>query len=54
MADRCIELMEDEKSLAFFRKNAFLQAKRFDINHVLPEYEQYYMDIIERNKSITV
>ena len=50
MANRCIELMEDEKSLAVFRKNAFLQARRFDINHILPEYEKYYIDIIERNK----
>jgi len=49
MADRCIELMEDETSLAVFRKNAFMQAQRFDINHILPEYEKYYMDIIERN-----
>jgi N-acetyl-alpha-D-glucosaminyl L-malate synthase BshA len=53
MADRCIELMEDEKSLAVFRKNAFLQARRFDINDILPEYEKYYMDIIARNRNIT-
>lgn len=52
MADRCIELMEDETSLAVFRKNAFMQAQRFDINHILPEYEKYYMDIIERNVSV--
>lgn len=52
MADRCIELMEDETSLAVFRKNAFIQAQRFDINHILPEYEKYYMDIIERNVSV--
>lgn len=54
MADRCIELMEDETSLAVFRKNAFIQAQRFDINHILPEYEKYYMDIIERNTPANV
>jgi N-acetyl-alpha-D-glucosaminyl L-malate synthase BshA len=54
MADRCIELMEDETSLAVFRKNAFFQAQRFDINHILPEYEKYYMDIIERNTPANV
>ena len=50
MANRCIELLEDEISLAVFRKNAFNQAKRFDIHEILPQYENYYMEIIERNK----
>ena len=50
MAKRCIELLEDEISLAVFRKNAFTQAKRFDIHEILPQYENYYMEIIERTK----
>jgi L-malate glycosyltransferase len=48
MAARCIELLQDEESLAVFRKNAYNQAKRFDINVVLPQYEDYYRQVIER------
>ncbi|MFZ1751712.1 MAG: N-acetyl-alpha-D-glucosaminyl L-malate synthase BshA [Saprospiraceae bacterium] len=50
MAARCIELLQDEESLAVFRKNAFLQAKRFDINEVLPQYENFYLEIIKKVK----
>ncbi|MBK9734855.1 MAG: N-acetyl-alpha-D-glucosaminyl L-malate synthase BshA [Saprospiraceae bacterium] len=50
MAKRCIELLEDEISLAVFRKNAFTQAKRFDIHEILPQYENYYLEIIEKTK----
>ncbi len=50
MAARCIELLEDEESLATFRKNAFTQAKRFDIHEILPSYENYYMEIINKTK----
>ncbi|MBK8347511.1 MAG: N-acetyl-alpha-D-glucosaminyl L-malate synthase BshA [Saprospiraceae bacterium] len=50
MAARCIELLEDEESLTVFRKNAFIQAKRFDIKEILPHYENYYLEIIARNQ----
>lgn len=46
MAQRCIELLEDESSLATFRKNAFLQANKFDIREILPMYENYYHEIL--------
>lgn len=52
MAARSIELLEDEVSLNEFRKNAFLQAKRFDISEILPLYENYYMEISDKVKSI--
>jgi len=48
MADRCIELLQDEESLNTFRKNAYNQAKRFDINEILPQYESYYRQVIEK------
>lgn len=50
MAARCIELLEDEESLAVFRKNAFKQAQRFDIHEILPSYENYYLEIIKNTK----
>ncbi len=52
MAARSIELLEDEVSLNEFRKNAFLQAKRFDISEILPKYENYYMEISKKVKSM--
>jgi L-malate glycosyltransferase len=48
MAEKSISLLKDEESLNVFRKNAFLQAKRFDITEILPQYESYYMEIIEK------
>lgn len=48
MSARCIELLQDEATLAIFRKNAFIQAKRFDIKEILPEYENYYLEIINK------
>lgn len=48
MAARCIELLSDPKKLSAFGKNAYKQAKRFDITEILPEYENYYQEIINR------
>ncbi|MBK8625025.1 MAG: N-acetyl-alpha-D-glucosaminyl L-malate synthase BshA [Saprospiraceae bacterium] len=48
MAAKSIELLEDDVSLNKFRKNAFIQAKRFDISEILPQYEAYYHEIIEK------
>lgn len=49
MAAKSIELLEDEESLGIFRKNAFIQAKRFDISEILPQYENYYKEVIEKS-----
>jgi len=49
MAAKSIELLENEESLAIFRKNAFMQAKRFDISEILPQYENYYKEVIENS-----
>ncbi len=48
MAARCIELLQDEESLTIFRKNAYTQAKRFDITVILPQYEEYYRHVLDR------
>lgn len=50
MAERCIELLGDEEKLNIFRRNAFLQAKRFDISAILPQYENYYLEVIDKVK----
>ncbi|MBK9255518.1 MAG: N-acetyl-alpha-D-glucosaminyl L-malate synthase BshA [Saprospiraceae bacterium] len=48
MAARTIELLSDAAKLSIFRKQAFLQAKRFDILNILPEYENYYEEVHTR------
>ena len=45
MANRCLELLQDEAMLAQFKKNAFAQAQRFDIASILPKYEAFYIKI---------
>jgi N-acetyl-alpha-D-glucosaminyl L-malate synthase BshA len=53
MADFAIKLLQDEDQLRQFRANALQQAKRFDIENILPEYERYYSEVIERAKKET-
>jgi len=45
-------LLENEDVLNTFRKNAYEQAKRFDISVILPQYEAYYEKIVKRFRSI--
>ena len=46
MARYAIQILQDEATLSRFRQNAMEQAKRFDINNILPQYEQYYESIV--------
>jgi N-acetyl-alpha-D-glucosaminyl L-malate synthase BshA len=46
MAKNTIALLSDEKKFQQFRENAFEQAKKFDIEAILPMYEKLYKDVI--------
>ena len=46
MAKNAIYILEDEKRLKQFKKAAFAQAKKFDIQNILPLYESYYERVI--------
>lgn len=48
MAKYAIEILEDEEKLTVFRKNALAQAKRFDLKSIIPQYESYYEQVLER------
>jgi L-malate glycosyltransferase len=48
MAAHAIDLLSDEEMLQQFRKNALAQAQRFDIHNILPQYEAYYQEVLER------
>ena len=46
MAKNTIALLSDEKKFQQFRENAFEQAKKFDIEAILPMYEKLYEEVI--------
>ena len=46
MAKNTIALLSDEKKFQQFRENAFEQAKKFDIETILPMYEKLYKEVI--------
>ncbi len=47
MANYAISMLSDDRILARFRKNALKQAQRFDINNILPMYEEYYESVLK-------
>jgi N-acetyl-alpha-D-glucosaminyl L-malate synthase BshA len=49
MAKNAIYILEDEKRLKEFKKNALVHAKTFDIQNILPQYENYYSKVIGRH-----
>jgi len=42
MTKNTLTLLGDEAKLKAFRENAFVQAKKFDIHNIVPQYEQLY------------
>jgi N-acetyl-alpha-D-glucosaminyl L-malate synthase BshA len=51
MAEKAIFILEDEERLAKFKENALARAKQFELSNILPEYENYYLEVIEQNKA---
>jgi glycosyltransferase involved in cell wall biosynthesis len=50
MAETAIYILEDEDRLAQFKENALARAKEFDLTNILPIYESYYDEVIERSR----
>jgi L-malate glycosyltransferase len=48
MAKNAIHILSDEATLAEFRKNAIKQANLFSLDNILPMYEAYYKEVIEK------
>ena len=46
MAANALKLLKDDELLRQFRKNAYEQAKRFDVDKIMPLYEAYYKEIM--------
>ncbi len=49
MASNAIRLLQDEDMLRQFRANALAQARKFDIDNILPQYEAYYRAVLEQS-----
>ena len=50
MAEKAIYIMEDEERLKTFKENALARAKEFELSKILPQYENYYVEVIEQCK----
>lgn len=48
MAADAIRLLQNEEMLKQFRMHALAQARKFDIQNILPQYEAYYQEVMER------
>lgn len=48
MAKNALSILSSEEELAKFRKGARAQAERFSLDNILPQYENYYKNIIEK------
>jgi hypothetical protein len=46
MADNACLILQDEASLQRYRSGALEQARRFDLQLVLPRYEQLYEEVV--------
>src|SRR6201985_1232488 len=51
MADKAIYILENEARLATFKENALARAKEFDLAKILPQYENFYIEVIEKCKA---
>ena len=49
MAERAVYLLEDDDRLATFKENALARAKEFELSKILPLYENYYAEVIEKS-----
>jgi glycosyltransferase involved in cell wall biosynthesis len=53
MANKAIKLLSDDEMLKSFKKNAKIQASKFEIDKILPMYENLYEQVIAKHKLST-
>ena len=47
MSNNAIKILQDEKTHLFFKANALAQAKKFDIQNIVPQYEKLYKAVMK-------
>ena len=50
MAETAIHILQDDNRLNQFKENALARAKTFDLALILPQYEQFYRQVIDAAK----
>lgn len=50
MSNRVIELLSNEKKLKKFKKNAYIDSKRFSKKNIIPKYQNLYKIALNKNK----
>lgn len=50
MAKHAVYILEDENRLNQFKENALKRSQEFDLDIILPMYENFYIEVIEKNK----
>jgi len=53
LSKMAISLLEDEKKLDEFKANALKQAEKFDIENVVPKYEELYNRFLSKPKKVS-
>ncbi|HEY0898677.1 MAG TPA: N-acetyl-alpha-D-glucosaminyl L-malate synthase BshA, partial [Sphingobacteriaceae bacterium] len=54
MAAHAVEILEDDERLASFKENALSRAKEFDLSLILPLYEDFYKEVMDRTAAAAV
>jgi glycosyltransferase involved in cell wall biosynthesis len=52
MANKALEILEDNTRLEEFKRQARIQAEKFDINNIVPAYELLYKKVIQSPKTM--
>jgi len=50
MAKNALKIVSSEANLEEFRKNSLLRALDFDLDKILPMYENLYIEVVEKNR----
>jgi hypothetical protein len=49
MCNNALKILSDENTFKTFKANALIQAKKFDIDKIVPQYEKMYESILNGN-----
>ncbi|HVW16468.1 MAG TPA: N-acetyl-alpha-D-glucosaminyl L-malate synthase BshA [Mucilaginibacter sp.] len=52
MADSAIHILNNDERLKTFKENALARAQEFDLSIILPRYENYYNEVIEKSRAV--
>ncbi|HEY8658694.1 MAG TPA: N-acetyl-alpha-D-glucosaminyl L-malate synthase BshA [Hanamia sp.] len=54
MSKNIIDLLSDEMAFQIMKKNALKQALKFDIDKIVPQYENLYKKVLDENKQLVM